>query len=84
MNETQQLERYLQNQLPPEDKLVLDARCLLDAEFRNNMFWQQKAYVLINQMGRKKLKAEIEAVQDRLFSENRFMVFRNKIKNIFK
>lgn len=84
MSETQQLELYLQNRLNPEDQLLLDARCLVDAGLRDNLFWQKRAYAVINQYGMKKMREEIQAVQNSLFTEKKFIHFRTKIKNIFK
>lgn len=83
MNETQQIELYLQNQLAPEEKLMLDARCILDESFRNKIAWQQKTYDFIQEFGKKKLRMEIREVEERMFSQNKFMQFRNKIRNIF-
>jgi len=84
MNETQQIEKYVFNRLLPEDKLVMDARLILDPSFQHKLKWQQQAYYLIQQYGRKKLKEEIRTVQEQVFSENRFSHFREKINKIFK
>lgn len=84
MNETQQIERYLHNAMKPEDKLLMDASCILDATLLDKIQWQQKTYVLIQHYGRQKLREEINAIQQRVFSETRFNQFRNKLKNIFK
>lgn len=83
MNETQYIEQYIHGALDPEEKLLMDARCIMDAELSDKVHWQQKTYALVQQYGRKKLKMELEAIQQRLFSESRFATFRNKIKNIF-
>ncbi len=83
MNETQQLEAYLKKNLQPDEKLLMDARCLIDPELRDKVYWQQTTYSLIHQYGRKKLRNEIEAIQTVMFSDDRFIGFRNKIKKIF-
>lgn len=84
MNETEQIEQYLFQRLDPEEMILMDARCLVDAQLHDNIQWQQRTYALIHYYGRQKLRKEIHQVQQRLFSESRFDQFRNKIKNIFK
>ena len=84
MNEVQQIEHYLSGTMIPEDRLVMDARLLIDSRLRENVFWQQKTYMLIKNHARKNLRMEIETVHTRLFAEDRFKSFRQKIKNIFK
>ena len=84
MSETQQIERYIQNAMEPQEKLLMDATCLMDATLLDKVQWQRKTYDLIQHYGRQKLRKEIHEVQQRLFSETRFSQFRNKIKNLFK
>jgi hypothetical protein len=84
MNELQQLEYYLQGKLLPEEQLLMEARLLLDAELSGQLIWQQKAYSLIKAYGRKKLRTEIQCVNNRMFSEEKFSSFRKKIQTIFK
>jgi hypothetical protein len=84
MNELQQLEHYIQDTLTTEARLLMEARLLVDAELRDKLDWQQKAYALIKTFGRKKLKAEIVHVQNRMFREEQFLDFRKKIQTIFK
>ena len=83
MNDTEQLDAYLNNRLQPGEKLLMDARFLIDAELRDKANWQRKAYLLIQQYGRKELRTEIAAIQERMFSDDKFIRFRNKIKKIF-
>jgi hypothetical protein len=83
MNELQQLEYYLQGKLIPEERLLVEARLLLDTELRDQLTWQQKTYRLIKVYGRKKLKTEIGQVSNRMFSEEKFNNFRKKIQTIF-
>ena len=84
MSETAQLERYLQNKIDPEEKFLMDARCIIDADLRNKLFWQQKTYILISHYGREKLRAEIKATEEHIFSNDKFIKFRTRIKKIFK
>ncbi len=84
MTETQELEYYLINSLQPEDRLVMDAKILLNKDLREKAYWQKQTYLLIRQHSRKKLKAEIEAVHKKMFTEIFFESFRQKISSIFK
>lgn len=84
MNKIQQLEEYIQGKLIPEERLLMEAKLLIDSDLSDQLHWQKKTYALIKAYGRKKLKEEIEQVQKRMFSEEKFQSFRKKIQTIFK
>lgn len=84
MSEIQEIEHYILNQLSAEDHLLMEAKLLLNKELSEKEFWQRQTYALAKLYGRKKLKAEIEAVHARLFTEKKFESFRQKISFIFK
>jgi hypothetical protein len=84
MTSAANLEAYLLKKLPPEEQLLLDANLLVNSELRETIRAQKKTYALIQQYGRKQLKAEIEAVHQKLFTENKFESFRKTIFSIFK
>lgn len=84
MCETQQIELYLLNKLSPEDQLLIEANALINTELREKLFFQKQTHILIRDFGRKKIRAEIEAVHNKLFSEKKFGSFRQKINSIFK
>lgn len=84
MNETQQLEAYLNGEMSPENKLLMDVRLVLNEGLKEKLLWQEKTYTLIKESGRRQLKQEIENVHQRLFSEKKFESFRKKIQSIFK
>ncbi len=83
MNETQWIDDYLRGEISAENKLLLEARVLIDSDLKEKMFWQAKTYALVKNHGRQQLKREIEKVQQRLFSETRFESFRKKIQTLF-
>lgn len=80
MNETQEIEVYLLGQANP----VLEARLLLDKNLQQKVQAQQKTYALVQEYGRKKLRAEIEQVHQQLFTQNEHLSFRKKILEFFK
>lgn len=84
MNELQQLERYIQGTLETEERLLLEAQLILNAGLQDKLHWQKKTYALIGLYGRKKLRTEIEQVQNRLFTAEKFKDFQKKIKTIFQ
>jgi len=84
MTETRDLEHYLLNNYGPEDQLLMQAKLLLSKELREKAYWQKQSYLLIRHYSRNKLKAEIEAVHNKMFSEKKFESFRKKIVSIFK
>lgn len=84
MNDTQLIEAYLLNRLAADERLLVEARLLLDSEFSNTLKWQRSTYDVVKVYGRTALKQEIRAVEKRLFSESCFKNFRISIANIFK
>jgi hypothetical protein len=84
MCETQQIELYLLNKLSSEDQLLMEANTLINTELREKLFFQKQTHILIRDFSRKKLRAEIEAVHHKLFTEKKFESFRQKINSIFK
>lgn len=84
MTEVQEIENYLQNTQEPGDRLLTEARLLLNKDFATNLFWQRKTNALVQEYGRKQIKLEIEAVHQKLFSEKKQASFKEKILSIFK
>jgi len=83
MNELQEIEDYL---LHPhnEESVLMEARLLLEPELQEKTAWQQKTYTLVQHYGRKKLRQEIEAVHQELFTNDRYTSFRKKIMRLFR
>jgi hypothetical protein len=83
-NNSRHIEEYLNGRQTTEDTLVFEANLLVDPMLRMNVFFQKKIYSLINLYGRKKLKAEIEQVHNRLFENPEKIVFQDRIHQLFK
>jgi hypothetical protein len=83
MNETIEIEEYLHGAGDPGDRLVTEAKLLLNGEFKDNLFWQKQTYALVQDYGRQQLKAEIQKAETKLFQEKRFTRFRKQIFQIF-
>jgi hypothetical protein len=84
LNEIKLIDGHIFNQGPHEDTLLFDAMLLLDASLPEKIMWQKKAHIMVQQYGRRKLKAEIEAVHQQLFSEPTHNSFRRRIMGLFK
>ncbi|WP_183557108.1 hypothetical protein [Mucilaginibacter sp. SP1R1] len=83
LNNIAQAEAHLLKKSNPANALLFEAKMLLDDELQNNVSSQQQAYSLVQQYGRKQLKAEIEAVHQQLFNQPGHLGFRQKIARIF-
>lgn len=83
LNELQDIETYLLNEMKPDERLLFEARMLLQDELRKNTAWQKQAYQFIQRYSRKKLKAEIEAVHQQLFKKPEHQSFREYIAALF-
>jgi hypothetical protein len=78
------LDDYNFHQQSEEVRLLTEARLLLSPELQDKLHWQQQVYELVQLYGRRRLKEEMEAVHEQLFTESRFEKFRSRIYRIFK
>ncbi|WP_158655607.1 hypothetical protein [Sphingobacterium sp. HMA12] len=83
-NETKQIENQILGTADPGEALLFDAQLLLDNELADKVITQQKAYEIVKQFGRKQLKKEIEAIQQALFTQPKYIGFSQKIRRLFK
>jgi hypothetical protein len=67
-----------------EDALLFDALLILEPGLPDQVLWQKKAHLLVDQYSRKKLKGEIEAVHQQLFNNPAHKSFRERILGMFK
>ena len=83
LNEIKLIDGHLFNQGPHEDRLLFDAMLILDTGLPEKILWQKNAHAIVQQYGRKKLKAEIGAVHQKLFNGPVHQSFRQKILSLF-
>ncbi len=83
LNKLQEIEHYLMRTGAPGDRLVFEARTLIDAELAGEVNLQKETYAVINKYGRRKLKAELDAVHQQLFTLPRYQRFREKVLALF-
>ncbi|RYY37479.1 MAG: hypothetical protein EOP46_02480 [Sphingobacteriaceae bacterium] len=84
LNNIKLADDYLHGQLPTGDALLFEAQVLIDSELREDVMFQQSALGLVQKYSRKKLKAEIETVQQKLFTQPAHSSFARRILNIFR
>ena len=83
LNEIKLIDDYIFHKGTVEDRLLFDAMLIISPGLNNQMEWQRKTHAIVEQYGRKKLKAEIEAVHRQLFTNPVHLTFRQKILDLF-
>lgn len=82
-NETQQIEAFINGTANPVNTVLFEAKLILDDELANKLKWQKRAYQLVKQYGRQKLREEIEIVHQHLFTGHQHQTFSQKIRLLF-
>ena len=82
--EIKKLEDLILNSGDHSERLVTEAKALIDPDLREMVQLQKKSYELIRLYGRNKLRGEIEEVERLIFREPKFKFFQNTIRSIFK
>lgn len=72
LNEIAEIEKYIFRKLPPEEKVLLDARLVVNEDFRMKVFLQDKIYRLLSLFHKKNLKKEAEEVFQTLMKNPSF------------
>ncbi|HWZ04682.1 MAG TPA: hypothetical protein VNX40_13790 [Mucilaginibacter sp.] len=83
LNEIKLIDGYIFNSNPTEDALLFDALLILNPELPGQIMWQKKTHAIVQQYGRRKIRAEIEAVHQQLFSTTEHQSFRQRILSLF-
>jgi len=81
--ETQEIEVQLLGFPAAEDRLLFEARLILQPRLYDKLQWQQQTYKLIKHYGRNQLKKEIAAAEDMLFTQSAYRSFKRKVFGIF-
>ena len=84
LNDIRSAEQFLLGEMEPAGALVYEARLLTDPQLAENVSLQQRLYNLLRFYHRRKLKAEAEAVHQRLFSDPAKKDFRERLLHQFK
>lgn len=84
LNNIKAIEDYCFGRLAPDDALIFEANVLLDKNLAENVAQQRVTYAIIKQYSRKKIKAEIWNVQEKLVALPEHQRFIKRIANLFK
>jgi hypothetical protein len=83
LHEIQQIENYIFGRMSVREHQDFQVRLLVNPHLQEAVDAQKASYALIRDYGRKKLKAELDAVHEKLFTHPEKKWFRQLIKNIF-
>lgn len=83
LNELLLIEDYLLSPTKGVDKMLIEARIILERDLKDSIFWQEKTYHLIQQYGRQQLRKEIAQVHEKLFTAPEHHSFRQKIMQLY-
>jgi len=83
LNEIKLIDEHLFNTGSTEDRLLFDAMLILNPSLPEQVMWQKNAHAMVQQYSRRKLKAEIETIHQKLFNEVRHRTFQQKIMSFF-
>lgn len=83
LTELQLIEDFLLVNTIAEDKVLMQARQILQPDLKQSVYWQKKTYRLIETYGRAQLRREILQVDKKLFSAPAHFSFSERIKSFF-
>lgn len=83
LNDIQQIENYVLGHMTAQEYQDFRVRLLTEAHLQPDVDAQRETYTLIRAYARKKLKAELEAVHQKVFSRSDKAWLRQSIKNLF-
>jgi hypothetical protein len=81
---TEQIEKYLFGKLSTSDRLLFEAKLIIDPRLRQQVRSQKRLYTIIRQSGRRELKREVEQIHQRLFSDPEKTNFGGLIYKLFQ
>jgi hypothetical protein len=83
MNETAHIQRYLLGTLSAEERIVFEAKLLIDDELAEKAAWQRTVHETVLLSGRNRLRKEIASIDRKLFTTARYSRFQQTIRTIF-
>ncbi len=83
-NEIQQADDFLEGRMRPQDRLIIEAKLILNPAFHASVQLQKQFHSLIKKYGRRKLKAETEVIHQKLFNDPDRKIFQDQIHQLFK
>ena len=78
------IEKFLQGRMKPSERLLFEARMIVDHELNERVSLQRATYSVIKIFSRRKLKQEIESIHKELFQSPDRLDFQQNILKLFK
>ena len=84
LTNTRQIEQYLQGTQSTVDKLLFEARLIIDPALRRDVHFQKKVYSLVALYNRELMREKIEKLHQAVFENGSNNDFKQSILQIFK
>jgi hypothetical protein len=79
LHDIQETEHYLLNRMDEPDRLLFEAKMIIDPLLKINAVYQKKTYAIIRWFARKQQKIRLESVCNRVMSDKKFAAEINTI-----
>jgi hypothetical protein len=80
LHDIQETELYLLNRMDAPDRLLFEAKMIVDPQLKINAVYQRKTYAIIRWFARRQQKNRLNSVYDSVMSDKKFSA---KINSIF-
>jgi len=84
LNNLKLIDDHLNGPASPQDNLLLQAKIIINPDLKHEVQWHKQTLQLVQQYGRKQLRADIEAVHTQLFTLPQHSSFKQGILRFFK
>ena len=84
LNNIKQVDDHVLGLASQQDSLLFEAKLIINPELKVDVAWHRQTLNLVQQFGRKQLRADIEAVHQQLFTQPQHQSFRQSILRFFK
>ena len=83
LKEIQQIEAYEFNEMSAANREEFERALVLNSALSEQRYWQRKTYSILRYLFRKRLRSELQVIENQLFFDPKHQTFQNKIRQIF-
>lgn len=83
LHELHLIEHYLLSDDKDGENCLFEAKLILQPELKEQVYWQNKTYQMVQNYGRQQLKNEINNIHETLFNTGEHQSFRQKVMRLF-
>jgi hypothetical protein len=80
LHDIEQTEQYLLNRMDDPDRMLFEAKMIIDPQLKNNAVYQRKTYAIVRWFARKQEKIRLDSIYNNLMRDKNFAA---KINSIF-